>query len=290
MGDTAGQFADGVHLLALEDRLARLLQCLGRLAPFGEVAGDLGKAQQFAGRIADRIDHDAGPETGAILADAPALRLEPAFALGGVERTGGEAGHAVFLRIEAGEILTHNLFGAVALEPFGTAVPAGDRADRVDHVDGIVSDALHQQAEAFLAAAQFLLRGAAFGEVAGHLGKAEQMAGGVADRIDHHIGPEPGAILAQAPAFRLEPPFDLGGAQYGGGHMGGAVLLSVESREMLADNLVGAVPLDALRPAIPADDEAGRIEHEDRIVGDALDQQFKPVDRLACLCRPHFRP
>src|SRR5688572_27404434 len=42
---------------------------------------------------------------------------------------------------------------------------------------------------------------------------------------------------------------------------------------MLADDLVGAVALDALRAKVPRDDAAARVEHEDRVVPHALDEE-----------------
>jgi len=100
MRDAASQLADRVHLLRLDDGVARFVQRALRFASFGQIAGDLGKAVQLAQRVADRIDHDIGPETGAVLADAPSFRFEPALLFGGVERAGGEAGDAVLLAIE----------------------------------------------------------------------------------------------------------------------------------------------------------------------------------------------
>ena len=42
---------------------------------------------------------------------------------------------------------------------------------------------------------------------------------------------------------------------------------------MLADDFAGHIALDALGARVPGGDPAFRVEHEDRIVGDALDQQ-----------------
>jgi hypothetical protein len=74
---------------------------------------------------------------------------------------------------------------------------------RRQHVDRVVGHALHQQAEALLARAACPAP-AALGDVAGDLGEADQLAVLVADRVDHHAGPEAGAVLAHAPALGLE--------------------------------------------------------------------------------------
>ena len=48
---------------------------------------------------------------------------------------------------------------------------------------------------------------------------------------------------------------------------------------MPADDLLGRIALDALAADIPAGDDPGRIEHVQRVVGDAFDQ--KPETALA---------
>ncbi|HET8584985.1 MAG TPA: hypothetical protein VFM89_04535, partial [Casimicrobiaceae bacterium] len=50
-------------------------------------------------------------------------------------------------------------------------------------------------------------------------------------------------------------------------------VLRVEDREMLADDLVRRITADALRAGVPRDDAAVGIEHEDRVVDDAVDEQ-----------------
>ena len=92
-------------------------------------------------------------------------------------------------------------------------IPVGDVAVGVEHVDGVVGDALHQQPELLLALPERLLGGLAFGQVARDLGKADQLAGRLADRIDDDVGPEARAVLADAPAFALELAFARGGLQ-----------------------------------------------------------------------------
>ena len=57
------------------------------------------------------------------------------------------------------------------------------------------------------------LRFAALGDVAGDLGEAAQASVGVADRIDHHVRPEAGAVLANPEAFLFEAALALGGGE-----------------------------------------------------------------------------
>jgi hypothetical protein len=49
---------------------------------------------------------------------------------------------------------------------------------------------------------------------------------------------------------------------------------------VLADDLVGFVPLDALGAKVPGRDVPAGVEDEDRIVLDALDEQAKTIFRL----------
>ena len=71
----AGELAERIHLLGFGELLLQPLERHLRLAALGDVAGDLGKADQLAVIVADRIDDHAGPEERAVLADAPALLL-----------------------------------------------------------------------------------------------------------------------------------------------------------------------------------------------------------------------
>lgn len=170
------------------------------------------------------------------------------------------------------------LAGLVATLASCSGIASGDsglfgrKRAQIEHVDRVVGDALHQQPELFLAAAQRFLRGAALGQVAGNLGKPEQPAGRIADRIDHHIGPEAAAVLAQAEPLGLEPADGRGRVQGTRRQSRGAVFLGIEAGEMLADDLGGCIALEPLGAGIPARDRAGRIEHVDRVVGDRIDQ------------------
>ncbi len=150
---------------------------------------------------------------------------------------------------------------------------------RVEHVDRIVGDALDEHAEALFAAAQLFLRGPPLGEVARDFREGDQIARRVEDRIDDHIGPEVRAVLAHAPPLRLEAAFAPRGLQGDAGNVLLEILRRVEAREMLADNLVGLIALEAPGARIPAGDMPLGIEHVDGIVGDALDQHLEPAAR-----------
>ncbi len=76
----AGELADAFHFLRLGELLLGAHQLLLRGAALGDVARDLGKAQQVAVAVVDAIYHHARPEARAVLAHALALGLELAFA------------------------------------------------------------------------------------------------------------------------------------------------------------------------------------------------------------------
>jgi hypothetical protein len=168
----------------------------------------------------------------------------------------------------------HHFVLREALDALRAHVPVGDLALRRQHVQGIIRHALHQQAEMLLALAQRFLRGAAFRDVARDLGEAEQRAIGRADRVEHDAGPEARAVVAHAPAFAFEAAFVARRGQRPFGQAGGTVLVRIETREVLAHDLVGLVTLEALGASIPAADVAFRVQHVDRVVADAGHQQL----------------
>src|SRR5262249_27110590 len=53
------------------------------------------------------------------------------------------------------------------------------------------------------------------------------------------------------------------------------ILRHVESGEVLAQDLSGGIAVEALGPRVPAGHDAAGIEHEEGVVGDALDQHAK---------------
>ena len=174
--DTAGQLADCIHLLRLEQRLPCLLELQLGGAALGDVAGDLGEAQDGAIWSANRIDHDVCPEARAVLADTPAFLLEAALAPRGGQRLRGQAVRAILVGVEAREMLADDLLGRIALDALGARVPRRHVSGRIEHVDAVIGHALHQQPEFLLRPAQFLVGLAPLGEVARDLGEAHQCA------------------------------------------------------------------------------------------------------------------
>src|SRR5439155_1452613 len=102
---------------------------------------------------------------------------------------------------------------------------------------------------------------------------AAEAAALVVQGRDDHVGPEARAVLAQAPAFILDAALGLGHLQQALRLARGEILRREEAREVLPDDLLGPVALDALGAAVPAHHAALLVEHEDRVVLHRLDQQ-----------------
>src|ERR1700744_1429827 len=91
--------------------------------------------------------------------------------------------------------------------------------------------------------------------------------------MHYDTGPEPRAILAHAPPFHLIASGGPRRRQRMRGYPRRPVLLGVEAREMLAEDLRRRVALDPFRAGIPARHAALRVEHVDRVVGHPVHQQ-----------------
>ena len=130
MRDAAGELADRIHLLRLEQRLAGALQRLLGVFAFGDVAGDLGEAEEPAILAADGIDHHMRPEAGAVLAHPPAFAFEPPLSHRGFQRPLRHRPWPILLGIESREMLADDFIRGIALDALGAGVPVGDDAFR----------------------------------------------------------------------------------------------------------------------------------------------------------------
>ena len=107
---------------------------------------DLGKADQLAVVVQDPVDDDARPETAAIPTKPPAFAFEVVDGRGCRQGILRLACGAVLVAVEALEVLADDLVGTIALEAFGTAVPAGYRAVGIAHLDAMVGHGVDQAA------------------------------------------------------------------------------------------------------------------------------------------------
>ena len=249
-------------------------------APPREVARDFAEADQRAGRVAHGRDDRVRPEPVAVLAQPPPFVLHPALARGRLELGLRLAQRHVFRRIEDGNVLAQNLFGGVALDRLGARIPARYPASGVEHENGVLLHALHQQAKPLLAFVQRQLRATALGYITRHLGEPDHRAVRVAQRRDDHVGPEAGAVLAHPPTLVFH-------AALAGGKREQTRRLArlhgvrrIETGEVLPDDLFRAVSLETLRARIPRKHPPRAIEHENGVVTHTLDQETETVRGL----------
>ena len=141
--DAAGQLAECVELLRFGELLMHLFELEQGLAALGNVPGDLGEADELA-VLVDGIDDDAGPEEGAVLADAPAFLLVTALFAGDAQGAQRLAVGAVGFTVEAGEMLADDFGGRIALDPLAADVPARHHAVRIQHVQRVVGNTFNQ--------------------------------------------------------------------------------------------------------------------------------------------------
>src|SRR6185312_10682019 len=141
MRDAAGELAQRLDLLRLRELLLRALQRELRFVALGDVARDLGEADDLAVRGTDRINDEVGAEALAALAHAPVLGLVAAVLARDAERPLGHAGGALLWRIEDREMLADDFVGGVALDTLRAGIPIADIAVAVEHADRVVGDA-----------------------------------------------------------------------------------------------------------------------------------------------------
>ncbi len=133
---------DARHALAFEVGLALLVQ-----PPLGQITRDLAESDQLPGFVAHRRDHDVRREQPAVLAHAPSLLRVAPFGAGQVELVPWMTAVSVLLCVEHGEVLAEDFPCFVALDPLRAGIPAHDVAGGVEHEDGVIGDALDEQAK-----------------------------------------------------------------------------------------------------------------------------------------------
>src|SRR5690348_10870382 len=87
------------------------------------------------------MQHDGGPETGAILAKLPGLPLGPTPAPGFRQ----QLLRRILREEETGEVHPQTLGFVIAGQESGALVPTRNLAFRAEHVDGVVADSVQQR-------------------------------------------------------------------------------------------------------------------------------------------------
>src|SRR5712664_1172769 len=273
VGDPACELPDRFHFLRLHQGFARCFQLPLSLLPFSYVAGDFGVANQLSIIVADGVDDDVGPKLAAALADAPAFFFQSTIPLGGFQHLLRLAGFPIFVRVEYREVFSDNFLGRIPFDAVRTKIPVRHNAFRVEQVNGVVGNTLHQQPELLLAFLERFLGSPAFGQVARDLRKTHEFARRGTNRIDDHICPESRTVLADPPTFAFELPFPQGGLESEGWYPLLLIFLGVKPGKVLADNFRGCVSLEPLRAGIPARHDTRRVQHVYGVVSYRLDQE-----------------
>ena len=117
--------------------------------------------------------------------------------------------------------------------------------------------------------------------VAGHFREPDQFPALVVHSAQDDARPQPRAVLPDSPALFLETARRRGGLELHRGFSRGSVLLRIEAREVLPDDLRGRVAFHALGAGIPAHDASLGIEHENGVILHAADQQTEPLFAFA---------
>ncbi len=110
-------------------------------------------------RIAYRRYHDIGPKAGSVLAKAPVLFLEASRFRSDAQAGRGRSRGDRFRRVEAGEVLADDLLRLIPLDLLGTVIPARHATAGVEHENGVIAYAAHEEAEPLFAQSQRLLGG-----------------------------------------------------------------------------------------------------------------------------------
>ena len=166
-------------------------------------------------------------------------------------------------------MLANDFVRPVSFDAFGARIPADHLAARVEHVDRVIGHTSNEDAKLFLALTQSLLSRPPLRQVAGDLGEADEFHA-APDRINHDVGPEPGAVLAESPALSLKPPRFSSGCKCTLRKPCLPVLRRIELREMHAEDFFGGIPLEALRSGVPAVHVPCWVEHVDCVVCNGL--------------------
>ena len=105
-------------------------------------------------------------------------------------------------------------------------------------------------------------------QVTRDLSVADKLTVRAANRIDQHVRPHQGTVLANAPPLLFEAAIGGRNVQSSGRQVRGPILFGVELGEVLPDDLVGRIALEALSAGVPARDIPLRVEHIDCVIDD----------------------
>ena len=176
------------------------------------------------------------------------------------------------LRHQHCDVLADHLARGIAEDEFGGGAERGDDAVLI-HYDHRVGDGVEDRPEMVFAADDRRFGRLLVRDVADDLAEPAQCPRIVSERSDRNVREEFGAVLADSPAFLLDPAIAVRAGEVRCGLARGDIVGGVEDREIAADDLRLGPALDPLGTAVPDRHAAAAIEHVDRIGGRAVDQQ-----------------
>src|ERR1019366_2561986 len=187
---------------------------------------------------------------------------------------------AILRRHQHLDVLPDYLLAPIAEQLLARRIEGLDLSEPVDQNDA-VDDRLDYCVDPLPGLADHLLGAAALGDIAGHLGKADQMPMFVFQGFYNQVGPEPASVLAPPPGVRFEAPFALGNFEIALGLTAPDFFFRIEFAKVAAKNFTGRELLEPLRTGVPGGDVTGKIEHIDGVIGDAVDERTVVVLAVA---------
>src|SRR5437660_8813315 len=121
--------------------------------------GHLAEALEVSVFVAYRRDPHVTPEPGAVRANVPAFCLHAPLLMRPLQQPRREVELDVLGRVKARHVLADDLRRTVSLDSFCPRIPGSHASRRVEHEDRVVSDTLHEQAEAPIHVGERLARG-----------------------------------------------------------------------------------------------------------------------------------
>lgn len=132
---------------------------------------------------------------------------------------------------------------------------------------------LSQEGGTLVVTLALLLRGPAVADVAGDVRVAAQSAVAIAKLADAHVSHEARAVAAGAPVLLLVPAVLVRHVQHLLPPALVAAFVTVQDAEGLSDHVLGLIAVDPGGAAVPLQDRALGVEHEDRVVLHAVGHQ-----------------
>src|SRR4051812_46171005 len=171
-------------------------------------------------------------------------------------------------------MLTQNFVCGITFHALCARIPICDNPAGIEHVDCVVNDAFHEDSESALAFDDVPLRLNAFGDITRDFRKTDQRPPLVENRLRDCVGAEASSILPDTPALGFIPAGGSGGLQDLLGKTISAIFRDKEAGKVLPDDLDVSIARNALRTDIPGCDESVRVEHENGVIGNGVEQEL----------------